>query len=109
MDVDSEDQNDTEHEYEPKTPKPHEFLWFPDGNIVLATDTHLFKVHKSVLSLHSSVFKDMFDLPGAYGSTAGRSSAGVVPDLYEKLPVVTLAGDDGEDVAHLLRTVYERR
>ncbi|KLO16676.1 hypothetical protein SCHPADRAFT_202954 [Schizopora paradoxa] len=29
--------------------------------------------------------------------------------MYEGLPLVTLVGDDGEDVAHLLRAVYEPR
>lgn len=100
---------DTEHA--PEAPKPHEFLWFRDGNIVLATDAYLFKVHESLLSLHSSVFKDMFDLPGVDGlpMIAGQSSVEMVPDLYEGLPMVTLVGDEGDEVVHLLRAIYERQ
>ncbi len=43
--------------------KVHDVLWYPDGDVVLATDSLLFKVHKFILSLQSSVFKDMFDPP----------------------------------------------
>jgi len=96
-------------------PEHHGVLWFPDGNVVLATDSLLFRVHKSFLSLHSSVFKDMFDLPfipagdlpgssrEQLDATAARSS-----EEYEGLPLVSMTGDNGKDVAHLLRAVYER-
>lgn len=47
------------------TPKHHDVLWFTDGNVVLETDTYLFRVHKSLLSFHSTVFRDMFELPTA--------------------------------------------
>ncbi len=59
-------------------PERHDLLWFPDGNVVLATDSLLFRVHESFLSLHSSVFKDMFDLPfAALGDVEDRNMAGV--------------------------------
>ncbi len=29
--------------------------------------------------------------------------------MYEGLPLVTLVGDEGDDVVHLLRTAYERQ
>lgn len=38
-------------------------VWFDDGNIVIQAKETLFKVHKSVLALHSPVFKDMFSIP----------------------------------------------
>lgn len=106
MDVDVQHR---EHGDSSKSPKPHEFLWFPDGNVILTTDLYLFKVHKSLLSLHSSVFKHMFELPNVGSSTAGENSAGVAQEMYDGLPLVTLVGDKGEDVVHLLRTVYELR
>ncbi len=84
-------------------------LWFPDGNVVLATNSLLFKVHKSILSLQSSVFKDMFDLPTVDGSHPVQGTVGIVPEMYDGLPLVTLVGDKGEDVAHLLGAVYKRR
>ncbi|KLO06123.1 hypothetical protein SCHPADRAFT_883121 [Schizopora paradoxa] len=94
------------------SPKPCESLWFPDGNVVIATDTLLFKVHKGVLSLQSSVFKDMFELPivesGLENTQEGQGTVGFTPELYEGLPLVGLAGDTGKDVEHLLRAVYER-
>ncbi len=56
MDIDPKNENSL------TAPKRHDVLWIPDGNVVLATDSFLFKVHKGVLSMQSSVFKDMFDL-----------------------------------------------
>lgn len=91
----------------------HDCLWFSDGNVVLASGSLLFRVHKGVLALHSTVFRDMFDLPivstGDNDDAGDPSTLGVIsPDLYDGLPMVLLSGDKGEDVAHLLRTVYER-
>lgn len=106
MDVDAQLQR-------PQTsPKPHNFLWFTDGNVVLATDTYLFKVHKSLLAVHSSVFKDMFELPNVGHDSSnlegpGRSDAAFASETYEGAQVVTLVGDKGADVAHLLRAVFE--
>ncbi len=87
-------------------PKPHDVLWYPDGDVVLATESLLFKVHKLILSLQSSVFRDMFDLPTVETVDEG---GGIIPEMYEGLPMVTLVGDRGEDVVHLLRTAYERQ
>ncbi len=79
-----------------KAPQPHDVLWLHDGNVVLATDSLLFKVHKTVLSLQSSVFRDMFELPTVVGTrTDADGGAGMMPELYEGLPVVTLVGDEG--------------
>lgn len=97
-------------------PQRDEHLWFPDGNVVLATDSLLFCVHKGILALQSTVFKDMFDLPVDALDDAMEvrtqetvSGSGVVrQEMYEGRPLVYLAGDGGEDVAHLLRAIYER-
>ncbi|KLO06812.1 hypothetical protein SCHPADRAFT_1002099 [Schizopora paradoxa] len=109
------DADDTTPSSEPSnaSPERHDILWFPDGNVVLQTDTYLFRVHKSVLSLHSSVFKDMFELPtvedGASDEIMADDTAGMkaLEETYEGVPLVALVGDKGEDVAHLLRTVYD--
>lgn len=93
-----------------KTPKPHDILWFSDGSVVLATDLYLFKVHKGVLSLHSSVFKDMFELSTIMdGEVAGGIDTGEGHEMCSGLPLVTLAGDKGDDAVHLLRRVYDSR
>lgn len=91
----------------------HEDLWFRDGNIVLATHTLLFRVHKSILSLHSSVFRDMFELVGieSYANDAeGTSTARMTPGLevYDGVPLVSLPSDEGVDVEELLLAVYDR-
>ncbi|KLO06119.1 hypothetical protein SCHPADRAFT_699769 [Schizopora paradoxa] len=87
-----------------ETPQRHDVLWFPDGNVVLATDVYLFKVYKGLLSMQSSVFRDMFDLEDV-GTV--RSGDEAVQDMYDGAPLVTLVGDKGEDVVHLLRAVFE--
>ncbi len=93
MDIDSYDDSDSEGAATPAlVPKHHDALWFPDGNVVLATNKYLFRVHKSLLSLHSSVFRDMFKLPIVDGPSAAENAAGMAPEMYEGLPLVRLAG-----------------
>ncbi|KLO08403.1 hypothetical protein SCHPADRAFT_931822 [Schizopora paradoxa] len=100
---------DEAHQEEEIVPHPHEILWYPDGDVVLATDTLLFKVHKLILSLQSSVFRDMFAFPAVDGvQDASNGNGAGVQETYEGLPMVVLIGDKGKEVAHLLRTVYER-
>ncbi len=94
---------DPEHD---PPPERHGILWFLDGNVVLQTDTLLFRVHKSVLSLQSSVFKGMFELAGIEDDEL-NDAARMEMELYEGVPLVVLAGDKGGDVAHLLQTIYE--
>lgn len=73
-------------------------LWFDDGSVVFATDTRLFRVHKGVLAKVSGIFADLFSVPQpAEGG-----------DEYEGVPLVYLPGDDGEDVLHFLKCIYER-
>ncbi|KLO16677.1 hypothetical protein SCHPADRAFT_994957 [Schizopora paradoxa] len=90
-------------------PTPHEILWYSDGSVVLSTDLYLFKVHKSFLSRHSSVFKDLFEFPNIDASSITENASAVNQETCEVLPLVALAGDRGEDVVHLLRAVYEPR
>lgn len=76
----------------------YQALWFEDGNIVLATTTLLFRVHRGILAWHSSVFADLFALPQPEGQG----------EAHEGVPIVQLSGDDGEDVMHLLHGIYDR-
>ena len=38
-------------------------FWFDDGNVVLQAEATQFRVHRSILSHHSSVMKDCFQCP----------------------------------------------
>ncbi|TDL22613.1 hypothetical protein BD410DRAFT_770177 [Rickenella mellea] len=85
-------------------PEPFEkdaSLWFDDGNIVLAAETTLFRVHRSVLAMNSPVFRDMFSLPQPEGDTESIKG---VPDV---VPVVHMH-DKAVDLSHLLHTIYDR-
>lgn len=92
-----------------ESPKPHDTIWYFDGNVVLASDKHLFRVHKSILADRSTVFKDMFDLPtpeDQYGPQESRNEASNL-DYWEGLPIVRMAGDSDEEVANFLSAVYK--
>lgn len=108
MSVDAENETSAT----PSSPaKCHDILWFPDGNIVLATNTYFFRVHKSVLALQSSVFRDMYALPTTEDLDAHAGTdevVGMTPELYEGLPMVSLV-DEGKDVEHLLKAIYVPR
>ncbi|KLO16702.1 hypothetical protein SCHPADRAFT_869471 [Schizopora paradoxa] len=100
---------DEQHEEPTRAPEPHDIIWFSDGNVVIKTDAYLFKVHKGVLSMHSTVFKDMFELPNVGNPVDEDITGEKTQDLYDGLPVVALMGDEGEHVVHLLRAIYELR
>ncbi|KZP06404.1 hypothetical protein FIBSPDRAFT_322892 [Athelia psychrophila] len=72
-------------------------MWLDDGNIVIEADKTQFKVHRSLLSAHSHVFKDMFSIP------QGPSSA--EEPTVEGCPVVHLS-DSAVDVAIVLRALF---
>ena len=38
-------------------------IWFADGNLVIQAEATQFRVHSSVLSMHSSVLKDFLKIP----------------------------------------------
>ncbi len=90
-------------------PKPHMGLWFEDGSIVLATDVHLYRLHKSVLANYSTVFKDMLELSNGEGAMDTESTDTLNRDSWEGMPLVKMAGDSDENVYHLLMTLYNRK
>ena len=82
----------------------HSELYFPDGNFVIiaqdaakTTDQVHFRVHQSILSKHSQVFKDMFTLPGPPADAQ---------EFYDGVPFVEV-NDDPEDMAKFLTILYE--
>ncbi|KAI0046528.1 hypothetical protein FA95DRAFT_1559987 [Auriscalpium vulgare] len=71
-------------------------FWLKDGTIVLVCAAVGFRVHQSVLSMHSTVFRDMFE-----HSSPGRD------EHFEECAVVRLH-DSADDMHHLLKTLYFR-
>lgn len=95
-----------------KEPERHSTLWYEDGNVVLSTNSYLYRVHKSILSRQSTMFKDMFQVSGdAEGDSKGDSKGGVglKPVEYEGVPLVALSDDSDEDVFSFLSTLYDRK
>lgn len=85
-----------------------------DGSITFSSSKRImFRVHKSVHSMHSPVFNDMFTLPdtAACSELVGRqaesvnSTSGSVNETYEGVPVVELP-DTVEQVEQLLSIFY---
>jgi hypothetical protein len=77
-----------------------EDLYFEDGSVILSansTDGDLvyFRVHKSVLSKQSTVFKDMFSLPSP-----------PEVDKYDSLPLVHVH-DDAKELKQFLQAIYD--
>ncbi|KLO04229.1 hypothetical protein SCHPADRAFT_808263, partial [Schizopora paradoxa] len=83
-----------------------EKLWFEDASIVLATDVHLYRVHKGMLANYSSVFKDMLEMPTGEEDNDGGGS--VDSNHWDGLPLVRMAGDSDENVSHFLMSLYDR-
>ncbi|KIJ56892.1 hypothetical protein M422DRAFT_773635 [Sphaerobolus stellatus SS14] len=79
--------------------KRSSICYLEDGNIVLAVEETAFRVHRSVFSKHSDVFRDMF-LNAVPPQEEGRT--------YDGCPVIELT-DHAEDVATLLKSIYENR
>jgi hypothetical protein len=78
-------------------------LWFDDGNVIIrAVLNHnrayiVYKIHKSILILHSNVFRDLFDGP--------QAAFDVASDRYDGLPVIQLP-DSPSEVDHFLKALY---
>ncbi len=87
-------------------PIPHETLWYEDGNIVLVTNAHLYRVHKGILVQQSSVFNAMLRMPLP---DEGDSKSPTDAWKSNVLPMVNMEGDKDEDVYNLLMAVYDRK
>ncbi|KAF7370412.1 BTB domain-containing protein [Mycena sanguinolenta] len=77
-------------------PIKHSARWFDDGNVVLQAENTQFRVHWSVLALHSSVFRDMRGLPKPLDE----------PNV-DGCPIVKLPDDRAIDVEYLLDALYD--
>ena len=65
-------------------------VWLSDGNIVVVSRQVAFRVHKSILSHHSVIFRDLFSLPDQGAD-----------EMMEGCPVVRLDADDPIDLQRL--------
>ncbi|KII91563.1 hypothetical protein PLICRDRAFT_512971 [Plicaturopsis crispa FD-325 SS-3] len=74
-------------------------IWYPDGSIVLSAESTIFRVHRSILSQHSQVFKDMLEC----------AQPALDEESIEGCPVVHLPMDSADDVKFLLEAIYDRR
>lgn len=74
----------------------NKLIWFEDGNIILQTDTALFRVYKGLLAARSSVFKDMLTFPPPPEGNL----------MLDGCPVVRLY-DSSEDVRYFLNAVFD--
>ena len=96
----------------------HSQLYFEDGDVILAAEipsratgqpshetdpsaapppTHrLFRVHKTILAIHSSVFANMF-----------KDASPMQTEVHDGVPLITMVGDDADPFARLLQLVYQ--
>ena len=74
-------------------------VWFEDGNIVVIAQNVAFRFHKSVLSIHSSVFRDLFSIPPP------SPTSEVVDETFDGCPVVRVS-DTSYDFRELIRATY---
>ncbi|KAF8167121.1 hypothetical protein B0H34DRAFT_645137 [Crassisporium funariophilum] len=73
----------------------HKDLWFYDGSIVLSVESSLFRVHQTVLALHSKFFERLFANPQP-------PECETIIDGCHVMPMQ----EDEKDVVDLLNAVY---
>ncbi|KAJ7450680.1 hypothetical protein B0H11DRAFT_318401 [Mycena galericulata] len=74
-------------------------IWYFDGSVVLQAETTQFRVHASILSAGSTVFKDMFEVARAPSNLESE---------VEGCPLVQLYDDKALDVELVLNALYDR-
>ena len=80
----------------PSTTATRSDVWFDDGSVVLQAENIQFKVHRSVLCRHSSVFRDVFSMPHPKDEPT-----------VDSCPVIYLQ-DSAEDLKHMLLALYDK-
>lgn len=78
-------------------PRIRSEFWYEDGNIVLQAEDTLFRVHQSVLSRQSQIFKDTFAMP----QTPSQQN-----EHIEGCPVIPLS-DTAEDMGNIISLLYD--
>ncbi|KAH9939427.1 hypothetical protein B0H21DRAFT_756878 [Amylocystis lapponica] len=93
-DTKSSASSDMSHDTEPVLLRETRKLWFPDGNVVLVAEDTPFRVHASVLSRVSAVFRDLFRAPATESWWAEFEGCRVfqLQDTAEDLETLTAHG-----------------
>ena len=78
-------------------PPVQSMYWFDDGNVILEAENTRFRVHRSLLSRHSSVFKDMFSLPQSVTD----------PGLLPEGCLIVILSDRATDIECILSVFYD--
>ncbi|KAJ6529611.1 hypothetical protein B0H19DRAFT_968185 [Mycena capillaripes] len=74
-------------------------VWYSDGSVVLQAETTQFRVHTSILSAGSTVFRDMFEVAQPPDSADSQ---------VDGCPLVQLYDDKANDVELVLMALYDR-
>ena len=72
-------------------------FWFDDGSVVLQVENTQFRVHRSILASHSTVFEDLFQVPQPESDKS---------DWVDGCPIVSMSGDTTKDWEHILSFIY---
>ncbi|KAF9563668.1 hypothetical protein CPC08DRAFT_705810 [Agrocybe pediades] len=82
----------------PMSPKQSSLYWYEDGNMVLEVESKIrYRVHKAILSNHSTFFKNLFLVP----QTENPPKA-----LEDGVPIVEMPTDREEDWERMLEVIY---
>ena len=76
---------------------PDTTIWFEDGNVVVIAQTTGFRVHKSLLSRQSDVFRDVFDMPAPPAADESQQVYGCS---------MVRVHDTSYDMRELLKVIY---
>lgn len=92
----------------PVAVEPDDVLWFDDGSVILEAGFICFRVHGSMLSYHSEVFRDLInDHPRPVKMVRigpVEDSVGTMIVTHSE-PVKIKLSDDPDELRHLLRIV----
>lgn len=73
-----------------------EGLWFDDGSVVVAAKGKAFKVHRSILTRRSEVFKELLS----------DAAVAQLTETLEGCPILRVE-DDGDDIEELFEIIYD--
>jgi BTB/POZ domain len=79
-------------------PERCDLVWYDDGNIILQADTMQFRVHKSILSQHSTVLRDMFKAPQPLPTPE---------NTLDRCRIFKMEGDSDYHWENLLQLLYD--